>query len=60
MPMRYRLTSNCVWSIFYLVKMNGEILDIVKVLSEIFSLKRKVVSDKTIRYIKFVDGRLYY
>lgn len=60
MPMRYRLTSNFVWSIFYLVKMNGEILDIVKVLSEIFSLKRKVVSDKTIRYIKFVDGRLYY
>lgn len=58
--MRYRLTSNFVWSIFYLVKMNGEILDIVKVLSEIFSLKRKVVSDKTIRYIKFVDGRLYY
>ncbi|HHF2286261.1 TPA: glycosyltransferase family 2 protein, partial [Haemophilus influenzae] len=51
---------NFVWSIFYLVKMNGEILDIVKVLSEIFSLKRKVVSDKTIRYIKFVDGRLYY
>ncbi|HHF2125348.1 TPA: glycosyltransferase family 2 protein, partial [Haemophilus influenzae] len=49
MPMRYRLTSNFVWSIFYLVKMNGEILDIVKVLSEIFSLKRKVVSDKTIR-----------
>ncbi|HHF1103200.1 TPA: glycosyltransferase family 2 protein, partial [Haemophilus influenzae] len=35
MPMRYRLTSNFVWSIFYLVKMNGEILDIVKVLSEI-------------------------
>lgn len=60
MPKLYCVTSNIIWSIYYLVKKGGTIQDIINVLIELNNLSTNKVSYKTIQYIKNVNGRLYY
>lgn len=60
MPLRYRLTSNIFWSIFYLLRMNGNITNIYRVIREIRKIKRETISSSTVNKIIQLKGRVFY
>ena len=60
MPLKYRITSNIIWSLYYLFKKNIKIKEIKKVFKEINNIKKKTISFNSIEKIKKLKGRIYY
>ena len=60
LPFVYRWTSNFMWSMWYLLKKKGSLNEIFKVLKEVSQLKREIIDKETLKYIKDVQGRLFY
>lgn len=60
MPLKYRITSNIIWSLYYLFKKNIKIKEIKKVFKETNKIKKKTVSFNSIEKIKKLKGRIYY
>ena len=60
MPRIYRYSANLIWSLFYLLKMKGNLKNIIEVYYELRHLKKYTVSNDTISYIRNKKGRLLY
>ncbi|MCR1837560.1 glycosyltransferase [Pasteurella caecimuris] len=60
MPRTYRYSANIIWSLFYLLRMEGNLKSVIKVHYELRKLGKYTISNTTLNYIKNVKGRLLY
>lgn len=60
MPKVYRISSNIIWTLFYLLKGKVKIKDIKKVFNELKTLKKETISLETLEKIKKMKGRILY
>lgn len=60
MPFLYRLTSNIIWSIYYVFYKKGNIKDAYKVIRHILNIPRNIISSETMLRLKKVRARLFY
>lgn len=60
MPSFYSITSNIIWSIFYLLKKNGKFKHVYGVLCEINSIDKKIVKIDVVKKIKQLRGRVFF
>lgn len=60
MPFLYRLTSNIIWSIYYLIIMKGSVKNIYKVIKEVLFIKKKPISNLTLKKMKKYKARVFF
>lgn len=60
MPLKYRITSNIIWSLYYLLKRKIKIKEMKKVFKEIIMLEKTTISKNTLKKIKYVSGRVWF
>lgn len=60
MPQPYRLTSNIIWSIYYILYKKGKFSDIAYIFSEVKKLKLCTVSNATLSKMKLMQARILY
>lgn len=60
MPFLYCVTSNIIWSIFYLLRKKGSLYDIYTVFLELVTLDKTKVSHNVIKKIGSLKGRVLY
>lgn len=60
MPQPYRLTSNIIWSIYYILYKKGKFSDVAYVFSEVKKLKLYTVSNVTLSKMKLMQARILY
>ena len=60
MPKVYRISSNIIWTLFYLLKGKVKIKDIKIVFKELKILKKETISLETLEKIKKMKGRILY
>lgn len=60
MPLKYRVSANIVWSLFYLLKRKIRIKDIKIVFKELKNIKKQTISKDSITKIKNMKGRIWY
>lgn len=60
MPKIYRISSNVIWTLFYLLKGKVKTKDIKKVIEELKALKKETISSETLEKIKKMKGRVYF
>lgn len=60
MPKVYSISSNIIWTLFYLLKGKVKIKDIKKVFNELKTLKKETISSETLEKIKKMKGRIWY
>lgn len=60
MPFMYSFTSNIIWSLFYLFIKKGRLSDVYVVMKEVYNLRKKCISKKTLLKIKELNGRVLY
>ncbi|BBA52810.1 putative glycosyltransferase [Fusobacterium varium] len=60
MPRLYCISSNIIWSLFYLIKKNGTLKNILIVLKEIKQIEKNPISLSVINKIKEMKGRIYF
>lgn len=60
MPKKYRISSNIIWTLFYLLKRKIKLKEIKKVFVELSDLKKETISLQTLEKIKKMKGRIYY
>lgn len=60
MPKVYSISSNIIWTLFYLLKGKVKIKDIKKVFNELKILKKETISSETLEKIKKMKGRIWY
>lgn len=59
MPLLYRITSNFIWTSYYLIKNKGDIKGIIKV-QKILSKIKKSENKERIKKIREVKGRIWF
>lgn len=60
MPILYRMTSNIIWSMFYLLVKKGSIKHVLQVFNELIFLEKRTVNKNTISKIKKLRGRFIF
>lgn len=60
MPFIYRVSSNIIWSIFYLIRKKGTFKEIFYVFRDIIILKKQIISKECLKKMKEVKARLWY
>lgn len=60
MPLFYRITSNIIWSIYYILYKKGKFNDVAHTLGEIKQLKLCTISNATLSKMKFMQARILY
>lgn len=60
MPQPYRLTSNVIWSAYYLIYKKGGFSDIYNVIKHITNLEKQEISQRTLRNMREMKARLIY
>lgn len=60
MPLKYRISSNIIWSLYYLLKRKIKVKEIKKVFKEITILEKTTISKNTLKQIKYVSGRVWF
>ncbi len=59
MPLKYRISNNFIWSLYYLLVKNGKIKEVFKVLKECHNIN-SIESKKIIERIKGLRGRIWF
>lgn len=60
MPLKYRITSNIIWSLYYLLKRKIKLKDIINIISEIYKMEKKTISSRTLIKIQKMKGRVFF
>lgn len=60
MPLKYRITSNIIWSLYYLLKRKIKLKHIINIFCEVYKMEKKVISGETLIKIKKMKGRIFF
>ncbi|EXI61329.1 hypothetical protein MHD_10935 [Mannheimia granulomatis] len=60
MPFVYRLTSNIIWSIYYLSIKKGSFSEVINILNEVRKIKSSIISKDALKKMKLMNARILY
>ena len=60
MPKMYRVSSNIIWTLFYLLKRKIKVKDVKIVFRELRKLEKQTISKETLNKIKKMKGRILF
>lgn len=60
MPQPYRLTSNIIWSVYYLIYKRGNFFNIYNLIKHITNMEKQKISKRTLHKMKEMKARLIY
>lgn len=60
MPKIYCLSANIIWSLFYILKLNGKVRDVIEVIREVSAINKKTVSKDVLNKIRELKGRVWF